>query len=179
MEWKKVYNFWFQELQASDWFTKSDDLDKRIKDNFLSLWESAVNCELYDWRYDVRGRLSEIILIDQFSRNMFRNSPKSFQYDALALVLSQETIQQELDQQLKPIEKSFLYMPFMHSESISIHKKAVELFSQEGLENNLDYEIRHKEIIERFGRYPHRNDILGRQSTEEEIEFLKQPNSSF
>jgi len=110
---------------------------------------------------------------------MFRGSSLSFAQDALALALSQEAVSAGADEALKPVERSFLYMPFMHSESLKIHEVAVELFRRNGLEGNLDYELKHKAIIERFGRYPHWNATLGRESTQEEIEFLKQPGSSF
>ena len=110
---------------------------------------------------------------------MFRDSAESFAFDSLALVLAQEAVSSGVDKQLQQIEKSFLYMPYMHSESAIIHEQAVELFSQPGLENNLAFEHKHKDIIDRFGRYPHRNEILGRESTPEEIEFLQQPGSSF
>ncbi len=123
--------------------------------------------------------MAEIIVLDQFSRNIFRDKPEAFASDALALALAQEAIAAKADEQLKPIERSFLYMPFMHSESLAIHEVAVGLFENNGIASNYDFEIKHKTIIERFGRYPHRNSILGRESTPEEIEFLTQPGSSF
>jgi uncharacterized protein (DUF924 family) len=125
------------------------------------------------------GRLAEIIVLDQFSRNMFRDTPAAFAQDALALVLAQEAVFSGADKLLSETQCSFLYMPFMHSESLVIHELAVELFSKPGLEGNLDFEMRHKVIIEKFGRYPHRNNILQRESTEEEMEFLKLPGSGF
>ena len=125
------------------------------------------------------GRLAEIIVLDQFSRNIYRGTPLSFAYDPLALALAQEAITAKANQSLNPDQKAFLYMPFMHSESPAIHEIALELFKEPGLESNLDFEIRHKTIIDRFGRFPHRNEILGRQSTGEEISFLKEAGSSF
>jgi uncharacterized protein (DUF924 family) len=110
---------------------------------------------------------------------MFRDSARAFSCDALALALSQEAIACGADRVLTPGQRSFLYMPFMHSESLPIHEIAVKLFRKNGIRNNLDFELRHKEIIERFGRYPHRNKVLGRQSTTEELEFLAGPGSSF
>ena len=118
-------------------------------------------------------------MLDQFSRNMFRDSPLAFAHNALALALAQEAVSAKADEALSPVERSFLYMPYMHSESLLIHEIAVDLFQRNGIKGNLDFEIRHKAIIEKFGRYPHRNSILGRASTAEEIEFLKQPGSSF
>jgi uncharacterized protein (DUF924 family) len=110
---------------------------------------------------------------------MFRDSALAFANDALALALSQEAVACGADAALSAVQKSFLYMPYMHSESLEIHEIAVELYAKEGLQNNLDFEIKHKNIIERFGRYPHRNAVLGRVSNSEEIEFLTQPGSSF
>jgi uncharacterized protein (DUF924 family) len=134
---------------------------------------------LFEWRKDAHGRLAEVIVLDQFSRNMFRNSPLSFTCDSLALALAQEAISVGADKSLNQAERSFLYMPFMHSESLKIHEIATELFRDNGNKNSLDFELKHKAIIARFGRYPHRNSILGRKSTDEEIEFLKQPGSGF
>ncbi len=174
-----VLKFWFEELEPKDWFVSDSDIDNLIKTRFQAVLESASKSELYSWRTTSKGRLAEIIVLDQFSRNVYRGTPNAFTQDALALALAQEAIAQQCDQTLSTIEKSFLYMPFMHSESKIIHERAVELFNQSGLENNYDFEIKHKVIIDRFGRYPHRNAILGRKSSEEEIEFLSQPNSSF
>ena len=148
-------------------------------DRFSDLNARAGRCELFAWRAEPRGRLAEIIVLDQFSRNMFRDSALAFANDTLALALSQEAVASGADKSLSAVEKSFLYMPYMHSESVQIHEIAVELFAREGLQNNLDFEIKHKKIIDRFGRYPHRNAVLGRVSTDEEIKFLAQPGSSF
>ncbi|MGB0835071.1 MAG: DUF924 family protein [Psychrobium sp.] len=176
---QEVLNFWFSEIEQSQWWTKDSDFDNEIIEQFSKVHQAAVACELYDWRKTPEGRLAEIIVLDQFSRNMFRDTPQSFAYDSLALALAQEAINVGADKALDETQRSFLYMPFMHSESLAIHERAVELFSQPNMEHNLDFEIRHKEIIERFGRYPHRNEILGRESSSEEIEFLTQPGSSF
>ena len=161
------------------WWKKDAETDALIRQRFSGVLDDAVNARCEDWLKEARGRLAMIILTDQFSRNMFRGSPLSFAYDALALALAQEAISIGADTQLSPIERNFLYMPFMHSESLEIHDLAMELFRNNGLEGNLEYEIKHREIIEKFGRYPHRNAILGRESTLEEIAFLKQPGSSF
>ena len=118
-------------------------------------------------------------MLDQFSRNIYRDDARSFASDTLALALAQEAVASGADQSLSAVERSFLYMPYMHSESAAIHIVAMQLFDQPGLESNLEFEKRHKAIIDRFGRYPHRNAVLGRASTPEEVEFLKQPGSSF
>lgn len=177
--YKDVLKFWFEELTPGDWFAGGDDLDRLIKQRFGPLLHQAVQGELYEWRETTQGRLAEIIVLDQFSRNIYRDSAKAFSADPLALVLAQEAIAQGVDQSLSAVQRSFLYMPFMHSESLKIHEKAVQLFKANGLEGNIDFENKHKVIIERFGRYPHRNDILNRASTAEEIEFLTQPGSRF
>lgn len=179
MTYKDVLEFWFQKLSPADWWKKDDSLDSLIKDKFLGLHTKASNGELFDWRLTARGSLAEVIILDQFSRNIFRDTPKSFAFDGMALVLAQNAIQNKLDVELSPTERSFLYMPFMHSESMHIHEQAKQLFSQSDLKDNYDFELKHAAIIEQFGRYPHRNAILGRQSTLDEVDFLKQLNSSF
>jgi len=118
-------------------------------------------------------------VLDQFSRNIYRDTPLAFAYDLTALVLAQEAVHVGADSKVEFEKRSFIYMPFMHSESSIVHETAVELFSQPGAEFNYEFELKHKAIIDRFGRYPHRNATLGRESTLEEIEFLKQPGSSF
>jgi uncharacterized protein (DUF924 family) len=174
-----VIKFWFEELTPQNWFENNPALDKQIESRFSSVLEQAARCELSDWRDSAQGRLAEIIVLDQFSRNVYRNTPKAYAQDPLALALAQEAIRLGVDKELVPERRSFLYMPFMHSESCLIHVEAEKLFRAPGLENNYDFELKHKAIIDRFGRYPHRNTILGRESSPEEVEFLKTPNSSF
>jgi len=174
-----VLDFWFAELQPKQWFVKDLTLDAMIEARFSFVVEQARAAELFSWRVSSEGRLAEIILLDQFSRNIYRDKPESFSADPMALVLAQEAITAGADQQLSVQQRAFLYMPFMHSESALIHDQAILLFDQPGLEYNLEFEYKHKAIIDRFGRYPHRNKILGRESTAEELEFLQQPNSSF
>lgn len=174
-----VIDFWFKELEPSSWFVKDEGFDALLRERFLSCYQQAIKGELYQWRTCPQGRLAEIIVLDQFSRNMFRDRPEAFSSDTIALVLAQTAVAAGCDQPLSPQERSFLYMPYMHSESAKVHEIAVQLFSQPGLERNLEFELRHKTIIDRFGRYPHRNKILGRVSTPEELEFLAQPGSSF
>jgi uncharacterized protein (DUF924 family) len=174
-----ILKFWFEEIEPTQWWKKDADFDNAIIARFAEIHACATRCELFEWRKDARGRLAEIIILDQFSRNMFRDSPLAFANDALALALAQVAISTQADAALTPVEQSFLYMPFMHSKSLKIHEIAQRLYEQNGIQNNLDFEMRHKKIIERFGRYPHRNGILGRVSTDEEIAFLKQPGSGF
>lgn len=172
-----VLDFWFNETSAEQRFSKDAALDQKIHQRFSETFHQVLNGETANWRRFPEGRLAEILVLDQFARNMFRNTPQAFAGDALALELAQEAVNLGDDMKLPLEQRSFLYMPFMHSENAAIHKKAIELFSQKGLEYNLKFEFMHQQIIERFGRYPHRNQILGRHSTTEEIEYLKkQPN---
>lgn len=174
-----VLDFWFREISSELWFQKSDSFDQLLRDRFGLLHEQAMGGRLASWRETAAGCLAEVIVLDQFSRNMFRGTAKSFAGDELALRLAQDAVDKGKDQELPLTQRNFLYMPFMHSEDPEVHRQAVILFSQPGLETSLKFEIAHKEIIDRFGRYPHRNEILKRASTSEEIEFLKQPGSSF
>lgn len=176
---EQVITFWFKEIEPKMWWSTSPVFDELIRSRFLGTWQQAARAELFFWRGSAHGRLAEVIVLDQFSRNIHRNTPLAFAQDPLALVLSQEAVGQGVLNQLTPDEQAFLLMPFMHSESGLIHVQAERLFKQWTTENNYRYELRHKAIIDRFGRYPHRNRILGRESTAEEIEFLKQPGSSF
>lgn len=179
MSYQSILDFWFGELSPKQWWVKEEKLDKLIKDRFHEIHRQATQGELFNWRKNIEGRLAEIILIDQFSRNIYRNDPKSFAWDGIALVLAQEAINLNLAKNLEPQKRAFLYLPYMHSESKIIHEEAIKLYSEEGLEFNLEFEYKHKRIIDRFGRYPHRNQVLGRTSTKEEIEFLKEKDSSF
>ncbi|MCU4364874.1 DUF924 domain-containing protein [Acinetobacter variabilis] len=179
MNYQDILDFWFSPATQPNWFVKSDQFDQSLKEKFSDILEQASRAELWSWRKNADGRLAEILVLDQFSRNIFRDTPRAFAQDSLALALAQEAISQDLDKQLSPEQRSFLYMPFMHSESKLIHEFALKLFQRLGNPENLEYEIKHKIIIDRFGRYPHRNQILGRESTEEELSFLTQPDSSF
>jgi uncharacterized protein (DUF924 family) len=174
-----ILKFWFEEIRPAQWWAKDDAFDQSVRARFAGVHERAARCELFGWRTQPRGRLAEVIVLDQFSRNMFRGSPLAFASDPLALALAQEAVAAKADETMSPVERSFLYLPFMHSESLAIHAVAIELYRVNGIQSNLDFEIRHQQIIERFGRYPHRNAILGRTSTQEEIEFLQQPGSGF
>ncbi len=177
--YKKVLKFWFEDIKPAQWWKKDPEFDQKIKDEFLELHQQANLCELADWRKAPYGRLAEVIILDQFSRNIYRDTPLAFASDPLALALAQEAVATEADQALSNTERSFLYMPYMHSESPRIHQWAVALYKANGIEGNYQFELKHKEIIDQFARYPHRNKILGRTSTEEETVFLTQPESSF
>ncbi len=179
MIYQVVLSFWFNEIETKQWWIKDGELDHLIADKFQATHAAAASGELSPWREMASGRLAEIIVLDQFSRNIYRNTPLAFAFDTQALELAKTAILVRAPQSLEPKQRAFLYMPFMHSESALIHETAVELFSEPGLEYNLEFELKHKAIIDRFGRYPHRNAILGRKSTAEEIKFLNKPGSSF
>jgi uncharacterized protein (DUF924 family) len=179
MQAQDILDFWFDELTPQQHFVKDTALDASIRARFGATLQAAARCELWAWRATNAGRLAEILVLDQFSRNIFRDTPRAFAQDALALVLAQELVAGGQDRSLPAAQRAFAYMPYMHSESAPIHAQAVALFAQPGLENNLNFELRHQAIIERFGRYPHRNAILGRSSSAAELAFLAEPGSSF
>lgn len=176
---ENVLHFWFEELEPRQHWVKDATLDENIAARFGALHDQAKNGELEAWRSTSEGRLAEILLLDQFSRNIYRDEPESFACDALARRLSMEAIQSGADKLLSVDQRAFLYMPLMHSEEKEDHQLALKVFDQPGLENSLDFERRHWRIIERFGRYPHRNELLGRDSTPEEHNFLTEPGSRF
>lgn len=174
-----VLQFWFHEITPAQWWKVDPEFDALITERFSELHGRAARSELFEWRVEPRARLAEIIVLDQFSRNMYRGDRRAFETDPLALALAQEAVAAKADLSLAPQERAFMYMPFMHSESRVIHGVAERLFRENGPKDNHDFELRHKAIIDRFGRYPHRNAALGRPSTDEELAFLAQPGSSF
>ncbi len=188
---RAVLDFWFNQDNEQYWFVKNDEFDQQIEDKFGKIWQAAKKGECVAWRLSeaskdsnssitsLAGRLAEIIVLDQFSRNLCRGRACAFSQDNMALVLAQEAIQQSYFDTLPMAWRKFMIMPFMHSESLMIHERYLPLFKQLNDTETLDFEHRHKEIIEQFGRYPHRNDTLDRESTEKEEIFLQQPNSSF
>ncbi|PKH80963.1 DUF924 family protein [Psychrobacter sp. 4Bb] len=188
---RAVLDFWFDKNNEAYWFEQNDRFDKQIQDKFGGIWEAAKQGECVTWRIAessldgnssitaLAGRLAEIIVLDQFSRNLCRGQASAFAQDGMALALAQEAIQQPYFDTLPMQWRRFIIIPFMHSESAMIHKRYLPLFEQLDDANTLDFEHRHKQIIDQFGRYPHRNEVLNRDSTEDEKNFLKQPNSSF
>lgn len=175
----EIVKFWFNQIDPKQWWSADPEFDQLIRDRFGATLQQASQGELYTWRSEPRGRMAEIIVLDQFSRNIYRNTPQAFSQDPMALALAQEAVAAGAHLKLEPMERTFLLMPYMHSESRQIHIIAEQLFREFAPAGNYDYELKHKVIIDRFGRYPHRNAILGRVSTGEEIEFLKLPGSGF
>jgi uncharacterized protein (DUF924 family) len=172
------------------WYRRDPEFDQRIAERFGELNAAAVRGELDAWLATPRSRLALVIVLDQFSRNLYRGDARSFAGDGRALAAAKEAVALGIDRALALDERAFLYMPFMHSEALADQDRSVELFSKlaaeqqdaelrKYLENAVDYAERHRAIIRRFARYPHRNAALGRESTAEELEFLKQPGSSF
>ena len=168
---EQVMRYWFEELPAEAWFRKDTRVDDTIRERFRGLHDEVARLRP-EQLVTPRDCLAAVIVLDQFSRNMFRGSPRSFATDALALSIAQRAIATGLDQQLTPQQRWFLYMPFQHAEDRAVQVRSIELFTQLNDPSNLGYAQRHKEVIDRFGRFPHRNEVLGRVSTPEEAEFI-------
>ncbi|MEM6605990.1 MAG: DUF924 family protein [Pseudomonadota bacterium] len=169
----EVLSFWFEESGPKHWFKKSERFDQICRERFFATHEAAAHGECWEWRTTPAGRCAEIIVLDQFSRNLHRDSARAFATDLMALVLAQEVVLGEYDRSMTDDQRYFCYMPYMHSESLVLQAESVRLFTVLGREEALRYAHAHRHVIERFGRYPHRNEILGRISTEEEAEYLK------
>ncbi len=186
-----VLDFWFLPpdnpgygQSRAEWFRKDEAFDARIAERFGALIDDALAGGLRAWEATPHGALARLIVLDQLTRNVHRGTPRAFAGDAQALALAQSLTDQGLDQQLPPMLRAFAYLPFEHAEDLTMQARAVELFqllsqAQPGFESMLDYAQRHQEVIARFGRFPHRNAILGRPSTPQEVAFLRQPGSSF
>jgi len=176
---EQVLAFWFEEIEPRQWWVADPAFDAQVRERFLPTLEAASRGELYAWRTTPAGRVAEVIVLDQFSRNLYRSTPQAFAQDPMALALAQEAVALGVLDELSPMQRTFLLMPYMHSESALIHVQAERLFKAWAPPDNYRYELQHKAIVDRFGRYPHRNAILGRVSSAEEIAFLKLPGSSF
>ncbi len=193
-----VLDFWFgpaagdtatAQAQQKLWWSKNETIDADIRTRFGGLVEAAASGRHDDWALKPRGRLALILLFDQFPRNMYRNTPRAFACDPLAGKLALAGIASGADRELRAIERVFFYLPLEHSESAELQERCVALFTalaagvpeadRETFAGYVDYAVRHRDVIHRFGRFPHRNRILGRTSTQEETAFLQQPGSSF
>jgi uncharacterized protein (DUF924 family) len=166
-----VLAFWL-EAGPDKWFKKDEAFDAAIRTRFLPAYEAAVDGRLASWEATADGALALVILLDQFSRNMFRGSPRTFAADPLALAIAKRAIARGLDEQLELPKRSFFYLPFMHSENLADQERCIDLCRRGGTEDNLKFAEQHADIIRRFGRFPHRNAVLGRATTEEEQAFL-------
>ncbi|MDJ0647514.1 MAG: DUF924 family protein [Xenococcaceae cyanobacterium MO_188.B19] len=175
----EILNFWFSDRVKPLWFKKSAAFDREIEARFINTYLMAKTGALEHWKSNPHDTLALIIVLDQFPRNMFRDTSQAFATDNQAVELTKYAIEHNYDQSLSMDEQVFLYMPLMHSENKANQAKCVELFTKLGKQDNLKFAIKHQEIIEIFGRFPHRNKILNRESTSAEQEFLTQPGSSF
>ncbi|MBI5753414.1 MAG: DUF924 domain-containing protein [Hydrogenophilales bacterium] len=167
-----ILDFWFAEAMRSKWFASTPQLDVAIRDKYEHVWEAALRGGLDGWLNSPEGCLALAIILDQLPLNMFRGTAKRFASEAKSREVARHAIDQDFDKQLDPARLAFLYMPFMHSENLADQDLSVELFEAAGLENNLRFAKHHREIVRRFGRFPHRNAILGRMSTQEELDYL-------
>lgn len=187
---EEILEFWFGNSTDADygksrkvWFIKNLEFDEEVRSRFLDDYQQATTGQLDDWKASAQGCLALIILLDQFPRNMFRSQPQAFATDPQALAYAKYAVAQGFDKELLPIQRQFIYLPFEHSENLTDQHQCIELFST--LKDysecvlGIDYAHRHFRVIETFGRFPHRNEILGRETTAEEAEFLQQPGSSF
>ena len=186
----EILDFWFGREDEESygkfreaWFTKDAEFDEEVRDRFEVAYEEAAAGKLDHWQDEAWSCVALIILLDQFPRNMFRGDPKTYATDDKALEAARHAVEHAYDRELPPYGRLFVYLPFEHSEDLEDQRFSVELFrglaAEMGSEDLLGYAVRHLEIVEQFGRFPHRNEILGRSTTPEEARFLKGPDSSF
>ena len=176
---EEVLVFWFEELSPEQWFKKDAVVDAAVRAKFSTLYEELAGNGGQTWTDSPRGCLAAVIVLDQFPRNLYRDDRRAYTTDAVALTIAKSAVHRGFDEALSMHERKFLFMPFQHCEDVTDQNVSVELFSSLGDPKALEYAIRHKDVVERFGRFPHRNAALGRMSTPEELEFLTQPGSSF
>ena len=174
-----VLRFWFEDLQRADWFKKSAATDEMIRERFLTLFEMLAARPIDQVRASPETALAAVIVLDQFARNMFRGSPQSFANDGKALAIAEAAIANGFDQALEADRRVFLYLPFEHSECLADQERAVALIEALGDAEYTRYAIAHRDVILRFGRFPHRNAVLGRHSTADELAYLAEPGSGF
>ena len=179
MHFNDILTFWFHEIEPKRWWKKDKKFDELLRYRFLNIYYDAINSKLKSWRISEKGRLAEIIVIDQFSRNLFRDKPDAYYHDHIAIYLSKELIRLKLHQKLNKNKKIFTFMPLMHSEIFEGQIISLSLYSNLGIKENFRSALKHFNIIRKFGRFPHRNKILNRKSTEEELAFLTTPGNSF
>ncbi|NEO30989.1 MAG: DUF924 domain-containing protein [Symploca sp. SIO3C6] len=186
----EILDFWFGKPEDIDygkerkfWFKKNPEFDQLVCSRFLKTYQRSISSQLEQWKATPQGCLALILLWDQFPRNMFRNQPQAFATDSMALGIAKHAVAHNFDKELLPVQRWFIYLPFEHSENLEDQHRCVELFltlkDDPNSASPIDYAYRHLQVIERFGRFPHRNQILNRENTLEEVEFLRQPGSSF
>lgn len=176
----ELLDYWFNTLTEQDYWVRNDAVDQTIRDRFATLYDRAAAGDLDHWQNSADGVLALVIALDQLPRNMFRDDPKTWATDGKALAIAEAAIAKGLDLKIDKPRCMFLYMPFEHSEDLATQERSVEIFKRLDLdEDTYGFVVRHWEIISRFGRFPHRNTVLGRISTPEELRFLEEPHSSF
>lgn len=169
---QNIIDFWYSKEMQSRWFSSTPELDDEIRSQFEPLWRKAAAGEFYEWEDTPEGCLALAIVLDQLPLNMFRGKAESFSTEQQAVRIAKHAIGQDYDQRLPAERLAFLYMPLMHSENLADQDLSVRLFSAAKLESNLHFAQHHRELIRKYGRFPHRNRLLGRQSTPDEIEYL-------
>jgi len=169
----EIVDFWFSDVVRPLWFNSTEAFDSELRERFEATWASARDGMYDHWAEEARSALALVIVLDQFPLNMFRQDARQYSTEAHARDIARQAIDNGLDQQLEAVQKAFLYLPFMHSEHLADQDRSVELYTAAGLEENLKFARHHRDVVARFGRFPHRNAMLGRDSSEEEIEYLK------
>jgi len=169
---EEILTFWFSDEVEAAWFKRNEAVDREIEEHFAQAYESARLGEMNHWRNTTKEALALTIVLDQFPRNLFRGSPRSFESDHLALANAKYALEQGYEKQLSKKERPFFYLPFMHSEDVKDQRRCITLYEELGNDLALDFAKQHADIINRFGRFPHRNAVLGRETTTEEAEFL-------
>lgn len=170
-----IIDFWFAESSKDLWFNSTPELDSQLRDRFVDSWLAAAENKYVDWEGRPEGALALAIILDQFPLNMFRGLPLTFATEAQARKICRSAIEQGFDKQLSVTQRPFIYIPFMHSEDMADQALSIKLFGQPGLEENMRFAHHHHDLIRRFGRFPHRNEILGRHSNQDEIDYLASP----
>ncbi len=179
VQWRDVLEFWFDPNNIPLHFAEDEDFDEIIRERFLETWKAASEGLLVDWRNSLKGRLAEIIVLDQFSRNLWRNDIRTYTQDKMAIALAQEVINHPDYDKLSKAEKKYVLLPFMHSESLELHDWANKYFEELDDEEFSYYEKLHRDVLEEFGRYPYQNKDLGRESTPEELKALEENKDGF
>lgn len=174
---EEILDFWYSPQIIPQWFASSHELDREIRIKYAATWEMALTGELNKWRNTPSGCLALVIILDQLPLNMFRGQAKSFESERQAVEIAWHAVKNNYDKKIEREKLSFLYMPFMHSEYLAEQDLAVKLYTESGLEESIKFAEHHRNIIRQFGRFPHRNAILGRESTEQELMYLASANS--
>ncbi len=170
---QEIVDYWFSEPVAKLWFKSTPQFDQQLRDSYEDLWQRARDGELEHWRDSAIGCLALVILLDQFPLNMFRGEARCYSTEAASIEVARHALARGFDRELEDKQRAFLYMPFMHSEALEDQELALQLFDQPGLEDNLRFARHHHGIVQRFGRFPHRNEALGRVNTPAENEYLQ------